>query len=154
MTPWVAARRVLTSTRVLKAVTRAASADDLPHVARLLQALGPAASEESIAGFLRHGGELWVATLLGEVVGVAVLEWLHPVQSPRPQAWLTALVTDAPARHRGVARALLEEAARRVRLAGGACLRVGCLAQRDELRAFFCATGFEARLIVFERPLG
>ena len=76
------------------------------------------------------------------------------MQSARPQAWLTALVTDALARHRGVARALLEEAARRVRLAGGTGLRVGCQPQRDDLRAFFCATGFEARLIVFERPLG
>lgn len=137
----VAARRVLTSTRV-----RGATADDLPHAARLL-----GTSDETLAA---ARGELIVATVLGEVTGVAVLEWLHPVQRLQPEAWLTALVTDPTARHRGVARALLEDVMRRVRQAGGLALRVGCAVERDDLRAFFCASGFEARLIVFERAAG
>ncbi|MBS1148306.1 MAG: Acetyltransferase family [Myxococcaceae bacterium] len=93
-----------------------------------------------------------VATVLGQVSGIAVLEWLHPQQSARAEAWLTALVTDAPARHRGIARALLEEAARRARQAGGDRLRLGCPLERDDLRAFLAAAGFEPRLLVFERP--
>lgn len=145
------ARRVLTSTQVLKAVTRAAGPEDLRDAARLL---GPRASEEAIAAFVRHGGDVRVAALLGQVVGVAVLEWLHPVQRPGAEAWLTALVTDGAARHRGVARALLAEAATRVRQLGGTSLRVACRLEADDARAFFCASGFEARLIVFERCVG
>jgi GNAT superfamily N-acetyltransferase len=147
----MAGRRVLTSTRVLKAVTRSAQPEDLPDVVRLLGTLAPGASEDVVAQFLRLGGEVLVATVLGQVTGIAVLEWLHPLQSARAEAWLTALVTDAHARHRGVARALLEESARRVRQAGGDRLRLGCPLERDDLRAVLEAAGFEMRELVYER---
>jgi len=101
----MAERRVIAS-------TRAAQGSDVHDVVRLL---GPLASEELVAGFLRRGKCVEVATLLGEVVGLAVLEWLHPLQRAGSEAWLTALVTDASARHRGVARALLGSIGRRVR---------------------------------------
>lgn len=145
------ARRVLTSTRVLKTVTRPALPEDLGEVVRLLGTLGSGATEEAVAAFLRRGGTVVVASVLGEVRGVAVLEWLHPLQSARPEGWLTALVTDAHHRHRGIARVLLEEVTRRVRQQGGDRLRIGIPAQRDDVRAFLAATAFEPQLIVYER---
>ena len=122
-------------------MTRTALPEDLGEVARLL-------GTEDLSG----AGEVVVAVVLGEVKGLAVLEWLHPLQSPRAEAWLTALVTDGHARHRGIARTLLEEILRRVRQAGGDRLRIGCPLERDELRTFFAAVGFEPRLLVYERP--
>lgn len=118
---------------------------------RLLCTLGPGASAEALAQLSRSGGQVLVATVLGELAGVAVLEWLHPLQSPRGQAWLTALITGAQFRHRGVARALLEECARRVRQSGADRITVTAAAERDEVRAFLGAAGFEPRLIVYER---
>ena len=147
----MAVRRVITTTRILKAVVRTALPEDLPEVTRLLSTLGPDASEQSIARFLRWGGQVVVATVLGEVAGVAALEWLHPLQSAHPEAWLTSLVTGAQFRHRGVARALLEECSRRARSAGGDRLSVAAAAERDEVRAFLCAARFEPRLIVYQR---
>lgn len=147
------ARRVLTSTRVLKAVTRPALSEDLRGVVGLLGALGSGATEETVADFLRRGGEVQVASLLGELCGVGVLEWLHPLQEARPQAWLTALVTGAHARHRGVARALIDGLSQRVLQAGGDRLMLGCQVERDDVRAFLAAAGFEARHLVFERAV-
>jgi ribosomal protein S18 acetylase RimI-like enzyme len=149
----MAVRRVVSTTRVLKAVTRSAGAEDLSEVTRLLSTLGSGASEEVLAQFLRAGGQVVVATVLGEVAGVAVLEWLHPIQSPRAEAWLTSLVTGAQFRHRGVARALLEECARRVRQAGGDRIHVTAALERDEVSAFLRAAAFEPRLIVYERSV-
>ncbi|GEM_PF-3025754 len=140
----MAERRVIAS-------TRAAQGSDVHDVVRLL---GPLASEELVAGFLRRGKCVEVATLLGEVVGLAVLEWLHPLQRAGSEAWLTALVTDASARHRGVARALLGSIGRRVRQGGGGCLRIACPLEDDAQRSFLAATGFEPRWLVFERPTG
>jgi N-acetylglutamate synthase-like GNAT family acetyltransferase len=138
---------------VLRAVSRTAVADDLPEVLRLLHTLGTGATPDALALLALSGGQVVVATLLGEVVGVAVLEWLHPVQSRAPQAWLTGLVSAAQHRHHGVARTLLEECARRVRRSGADRLHISSASEADEARGFLCAAGFEARLIVYEKKV-
>ncbi len=144
-------RRVTTATRVLRAVTRAVGPDELPEVVHLLSTLGPSATADALARLIGAGGQVLVATVRSELAGVAVLEWLHPLQRPRPQAFLTALVTSAQFRHQGVARALLEECARRVRQSGADRLHLAAAPEQDEARGFLGAAGFEPRLIVYER---
>ena len=94
-----------------------------------------------------------VAELDGEVVGVAVLELIHPLHTPAPEGVLTALVTDANARHRGAARVLIADASRRARQAGAGKLYLRCHRRRDDAHAFYRAQGFDETHLTFDRKL-
>jgi GNAT superfamily N-acetyltransferase len=135
---------------------RPAEAADVPAMARLLEQLGYPCSEEQLKARLGFGPpdrRVLVAELDGDVVGLAVLELLHPLHLAVPEGVLTALVTDANARHRGVARVLLADVSRRARQAGAQRLTLRCHRRRDDAHAFYRALGFEETALAFDRPL-
>lgn len=128
----------------------------MPGITRLLEQLGYPCSEEQLRARLGFGPpdrRVLVAELDADVVGLAVLELLHPLHEAAPEAVLTALVTDANARHRGVARVLLTDASRRARQAGALRLTLRCHRRRDDAHAFYRGQGFEETHLTFDRPL-
>lgn len=148
----MALRRVLSPSPF----ARPAEPADAPALTRLLEQLGYPASEEQVRARLGFGPpdrRVLVAELDDAVVGLAVLELLHPLHQPQPEAVLTALVTEANARHRGVARVLLADAARRARQAGAAKLYLRCHLRRDDAHAFYRAQGFDETHLTFDRTL-
>jgi GNAT superfamily N-acetyltransferase len=135
---------------------RQAEVGDCPALARLLEQLGYPTSEEQVRLRLDLGPpdrQVLVAELDGEVVGLAVLEFLHPVHCPCPEAVLTALVTEANARHRGVARVLLADVTRRARQAGATELNLRSHRRRDDAHGFYRAQGFDETHLTFDRKL-
>ncbi len=135
---------------------RAAEARDVPALTRLLEQLGYPCTEEQVRARLGFGPpdrRVLVAELDGEVVGLAVLELLHPLHQGAPEAVLTALVSDANVRHRGVARLLLSDVSRRARQAGAARLSLRCHRRRDDAHGFYRALGFEETHLTFDRVL-
>ena len=135
---------------------RPAEAADVPALTRLLEALGYPASEEQVRARLGFGPpdrRVVVAELDGDVVGLAVLELLHPFHRGAPEGVLTALVTEPNARHRGVARVLLADVSRRARQSGATKLQLRCHHRRDDAHAFYRAQGFEETHLTFDRPL-
>ena len=150
----MALRRV--SSPAFSPFARPAEVADVPAMTRLLDQLGYPCSEEQLAARLDFGPpdrRVLVAELDGEVVGLAVLELTHPLHRAAPEAVLTALVTDANARHRGVARVLLADASRRARQAGATRLYLRCHRRRDDAHAFYRALGFDETHLTFDRAL-
>ena len=66
---------------------------------------------------------------------------------------LEVLVTEANARHKGVARVLLADASRRARQSGATRLTLRSHRRRDDAHAFYRALGFEETHLTFDRPL-
>jgi GNAT superfamily N-acetyltransferase len=145
-------RRVLQPTPF----ARPAEGGDSPALARLLEQLGYPASEEQVRVRLGFGPPdriVLVAELDGEVLGLAVLELVHPLHTGAPEGVLTALVTEANSRHRGVARLLLADVARRARQAGAVRLYLRSHRRRDDAHAFYRALGFDETHLTFDRAL-
>ncbi|MBK7860377.1 MAG: GNAT family N-acetyltransferase [Archangiaceae bacterium] len=135
---------------------READDRDAAALAHLFEQLGHPCSEEQVRARLGFGPpdrRVLVAELDDAVVGLAVLELIHPLHRGAPEAVLTALVTDANTRHRGVARALLAEVSRRARQAGAATLYLRCHRRRDDAHAFYRAQGFDETHLTFNREL-
>jgi GNAT superfamily N-acetyltransferase len=150
----MAVRRVISPTPT--PLARPAEPPDIPAITHLLGQLGYPCSEEQVRARLGFGPpdrRVLVAELDGEVVGLAVLELLHPLHQAAPEAVLTALVTEANARHRGVARVLLADVSRRARQAGAARLTLRCHRRRDDAHAFYRGQGFDETALAFDRPL-
>lgn len=137
---------------------RLAALRDAEAIAPLLAQLGyPTAADElgerieRLAD--RPDGEVLVAELDGEVVGLAAYQLIDLIERPDPQCRITALVVDDRHRRRGVAYALLhaiEETARDF-----ACFRleVTTHADRSDAFAFYRAAGFDERLHRLVKPL-
>jgi GNAT superfamily N-acetyltransferase len=123
---------------------------------RLLEQLGYPTHEEQLRARLALGPpnrRVMLAELEGDVVGLAVLELLHPLHHGAPEAVLTALVTEACARHRGVARTLITDACRSARQAGASKLYLRCNLRRDDAHAFYRAQGFDETHLTFDLAL-
>lgn len=90
----------------------------------------------------------WVAWHRGKAVGTYVLLDADPLfwpDDPPGQArYLHKLGIHPAAQGRGLAHALLAEAARETREVGGAFLRLDTAANRPKLRALYEAAGFRA----------
>ena len=150
----MAVRRVATAAPVPFA--REALGRDSAAIAGLLEQLGYPSSEEQVRARLDFGPldrRVIVAELDRDIVGLAVLELLHPLHKGAPEAVLTALVPDANARHRGVARTLLADVSRRARQAGAANLYLRTHRRRDDAHAFYRAQGFDELHLTFDRSL-
>jgi GNAT superfamily N-acetyltransferase len=150
----MALRRVASTTPTPFA--RLAEPFDIGGLTRLLEQLGYPCSDEQLRARLGFGPpdrRVIVADLDGELVGLAVLELLHPLHEAAPEGLLTALVTDANFRHRGVARLLLSDLARRARQAGASKLYLRCHRRRDAAHAFYRAQGFDETHLTFDRTL-
>ena len=122
----------------------------------LLEQLGYPTHEEQLRSRLELGPperRVLLAELDGNVVGLAVLELLHPLHRGAPEAVLTALVTEACARHRGIARTLITDACRRARQAGASKLYLRCNRRRDDAHAFYRAQGFDETHLTFDLSL-
>ena len=101
----------------------------------------------ALCGASTRGGTVLVAEEAGEVLGVAVL------RLAAPDAEIVALVTDPNARHRGVGRRLVEEMARRARIAACTRLRVRLPRADDATSCFFRALGFDDTHVALDLPL-
>lgn len=150
----MALRRV--SSPAPSAFARLADAYDAPALTRLLEQLGYPCTEPQVLARLDFGPpsrRVVVAELDDDLVGLAVLELLHPLHQPACEGVLTALVTDANARHRGVARLLIADVCRRARQAGAMKIYLRCHLRRDDAHAFYRAQGFDETHLTFDRAL-
>jgi GNAT superfamily N-acetyltransferase len=101
----------------------------------------------------RPDGEVLVAEIDGEVVGLAAYQLIDLIERLGPQCRITALVVDDRHRRRGVAYALLdtiEETARDF-----ACFRLEVTTRPDraDAMAFYRAAGFDERPHRLVKPL-
>ena len=93
-----------------------------------------------------EAGETWLAWSGGEAVATFTLQW-------DDRAWSDHHDDDAGYVHRlavrrsagGLGRALLDEAAAKVRDASRHFLRLDCMSANETLRAYYAALGFEPR---------
>jgi GNAT superfamily N-acetyltransferase len=137
---------------------RLATLGDAEAIAPLLGQLGYPTTADELAERIdrladRPDGEVLVAELDGEVVGLAAYQLIDLIERPDPQCRVTALVVDDRYRRRGVAYALIhtiEETARDF-----ACFRleVTTRADRADALAFYRAAGFEQRPHRLVKPL-
>ena len=137
---------------------RLAALRDADAIAPLLGQLGYPTTADELSERIerltdRPDGEVLVAELDGEVVGLAAYQLIDVIERPDPQCWITALVVDDRYRRRGVAYALLhtiEETARDF-----ACFRLEVTTHPDrpDALAFYRATGFEERPHRLVKPL-
>ena len=137
---------------------RLATLRDAEVIAPLLGQLGYPTTADELSERIerladRPDGEVLVAELDGEVVGLAAYQLIDVIERPDPQCRITALVVDDRYRRRGVAYALLhtiEETARDF-----ACFRleVTSRADRAEALAFYKAAGFDERPQRLVKPL-
>ena len=140
----------ITITRARKSEVAAASAI-AEEAARWLAATGremwgpedysPEALRPSI-----EAGELYLAKINGEPVGMMVLQWEDPLYWPDVPAGESAFVHRLAVKRsvagKGVSYALLDWAKRAARQAGRKYLRLDCDPERPRLCAFYESAGF------------
>jgi GNAT superfamily N-acetyltransferase len=137
---------------------RLAALRDAEAIAPLLGQLGYPTTADELSERIerladRPDGEVLVAELDGEVVGLAAYQLIDVIERPDPQCRITALVVDDRYRRRGVAYALLhtiEETARDF-----ACFRLEVTTHPDRADAlsFYRAAGFDERPHRLVKPL-
>ncbi len=137
---------------------RIAGQRDTGAIAPLLGQLGYPTSAEELGERLerltdRRDGEVLVAELDGDVVGLAAYVLIDVLERPDPQCRVTALVVDDRFRRRGVAYALLHTIEETARDFGCFRLEVTSRAERAEALAFYRAAGFEERPRRLIKPL-
>jgi GNAT superfamily N-acetyltransferase len=137
---------------------RIAAQRDTRTIAPLLGQLGYPASPDELGERLerltdRPDGEVLVAELDDEVVGLAAYVLIDVLERPDPQCRITALVVDDRFRRRGVAYALLHTIEETAREFGCFRLEVTTREDRAEALAFYRAAGFEERPRRLVKPL-
>lgn len=139
---------------------RPAARGDGGAIASLLDQLGRPAADEQVESRLERllddpRDHVLVAELsIGEhqtvIAGLLAMDVYRLLHEDAPHAQITALVTDRQFRHRGVARALTEEARLIARQHGCAVLHARSDVGRDDAHGFFRAIGFEESHLSFE----
>jgi GNAT superfamily N-acetyltransferase len=127
--------------------TRSATPDDATAIAALLAQLGYAIGAEDIPGRLDgvsgDGGAVLVAVDDNDrPLGVASATSHATLHTKGGVAYITALVTDADARGRGVGRALVNAIEQWARERGADRLSVTSAEHRSGAHAFYPACGF------------
>lgn len=89
----------------------------------------------------------------GEVVACCSLHFRPRLNRDTPDAWIPDLIVTAPARGRGAARALLEEAERRARERGCWALTLESGYPRREAHRLYESFGMENQGYYFGKPL-
>jgi len=125
---------------------RAATASDTPAIASLLTELGHPAELADIPGRLaairEEGGAVVVAVdAQGETLGMISMARHTVPHAPGPIAYITALVTAASARRRGVGQRLVAHAGEWATEKGCARLTVTSAEHRADAHAFYPACG-------------
>lgn len=129
---------------------RGATVEDAAACAELLTQLGyPVPWEEVSARIARLMSAGGAGVLVAEdepgVAAVLAYQLIDSLEQDRPQCRITTLVTDARARRRGAARALLAAVGDIAREHGCRRLEVTTRPDREEALAFYRQAGFEER---------
>jgi GNAT superfamily N-acetyltransferase len=127
-------------------VLRAPRPEDAEVIARLLTELGhPTRADDvpsRVTAVLREGGTVLLASdPAGGDLGLMCLAKHAVLHAPGPVAYITALVTTASARRRGVGRVLVEAAKAWAREEGCVRLSVTSAERRADAHAFYPACG-------------
>lgn len=127
-------------------VLNAARPNDADTIARLLTELGhPTRADDvpsRLAAVQREGGAVLLASdAAGDVLGLMCLSRHAVLHAAGPVAYITALVTTASARRRGVGRAFVEAAKTWARQQGCVRLSVTSAERRADAHAFYPACG-------------
>jgi GNAT superfamily N-acetyltransferase len=101
----------------------------------------------------RPDGEVLIAELDDQVVGVAAYQLIDVLERPDPQCRITSLVVDDRFRRRGVAYALVHTIEETARDFGCFRLEVTTQPDRADALAFYLASGFEERPRRLVKPL-
>jgi GNAT superfamily N-acetyltransferase len=142
-------------------VRRAEPADFEP-VTTLLEELGrakvtPDTRDEARRVFLAQLKEPGAGPLVvedgGELIACCSFHFRPRLNRDTPDAWIPDLIVTAPARGRGAARALLEEAERLARERGCWALTLESGYQRREAHRLYEAFGMENQGYYFGKPL-
>ena len=125
---------------------REAAASDADAIATLLAELGHAVPSSAIPSRLRavlndHGAVLVAVDDADRPVGVIALSRHVAIHAPGPIAYITALVTAAAARRRGVGQLLVEAAKTWAVEHGCVRLSVTSAERRADAHAFYPACG-------------
>ena len=148
----------MTSEPEHRVTIRLATQRDTGAIAPLLAQLGYPASPDELGERIerlteRADGEVLIAELDDQVVGVASYQLIDVLERPDPQCRITSLVVDDRFRRRGVAYALLHTIEETARDFG--CFRLEVTTQPDRAAAlsFYLAAGFEERPRRLTKPL-
>ncbi|MGO9499082.1 MAG: GNAT family N-acetyltransferase [Solirubrobacteraceae bacterium] len=137
---------------------RLATERDTNAIAPLLAQLGYPASPDELGERIerlteRPDGEVLIAELDDQVVGVAAYQLIDVLERPDPQCRITSLVVDDRFRRRGVAYALVHTIEETARDFGCFRLEVTTQPDRADALAFYLASGFEERPRRLIKPL-
>ena len=126
---------------------RDAQSEDAAAVAALLGELGyPASAAQASARLERLAADpatrTVVATLDGEVVGVAALHVMHIVEDDAPGAQLIAIVVSGRHRRHGVGAALMQALEDEARARGCGVVALGTGLRRADAHAFYERLGY------------
>jgi GNAT superfamily N-acetyltransferase len=148
----------MTSEPEHRVTIRLATQRDTDAIAPLLGQLGYPASAGELGERIerltdRPDGEVLIAELDGDVVGLAAYQLIDVLERPDPQCRITSLVVDDRFRRRGVAYALLHTIEEAARDFGCFRLEVTTHPDRVEALAFYLASGFEERPRRLTKPL-
>jgi len=148
----------MTSAPEHRVTIRLATQRDAEAIAPLLGQLGYPASADELGERIerltdRPDGELLIAELDGDVVGLAAYQLIDVIERPDPQCRITSLVVDDRFRRRGVAYALLHTIEETARDFGCFRLEVTTRPDRADALAFYLAAGFEERPRRLTKPL-
>jgi GNAT superfamily N-acetyltransferase len=140
----------VTSAPEHRVTIRLATQRDSEAIAPLLGQLGYPAYPDELGERIerltdRPDGEVLIAELEGDVVGLAAYQLIDVLERPDPQCRITSLVVDDRFRRRGVAYALLHTIEETARDFGCFRLEVTTHPDRAEALAFYLASGFEER---------
>jgi GNAT superfamily N-acetyltransferase len=136
---------------------RAATAADVPELARLLALLGYPIEErvlaERLAAFDAAGEMALVADGGERLLGALTIHATPVLHRAGPVGRLTALVVDDAARGRGVGRALVRAAEAVLAARGCVLLEVTSNRRRTDAHAFYERLGFDATSFRFAKAL-
>ena len=138
-------------------IVREAASADAARMVELMAELGFAVDEGGVRDRLAHlsgaGEPVLVAEDAGEVI--ALVDWhvMSTIHRETPVGRIAALVVARAHRSRGVGRALVEEAERRMRKRGCAIMEVTSNRRLSDAHAFYEALGLERTSYRFAREL-
>ena len=136
---------------------RAATAADVPELARLLGVLGYPTDEgvlaARLAAFEGAGETVLVAAQRDRLLGAVTLHVTPVLHRAGPVGRLTALVVDAGTRGRGVGRALVMAAEERLTARGCVLIEVTSNRRRVDAHAFYERLGYAATSLRFAKTV-
>ena len=135
---------------------RAATAADVPELARLLALLGYPTEEQvlaaRLAAFAAAGEMALVADAGDRLLGAATIHVTPVLHRAGPVGRLTALVVDDETRGRGVGRALVTAAEAILSARGCVLIEVTSNRRRTDAHAFYERLGYVATSLRFGKP--